>query len=90
MPQWDDIIALADRYDCLALAGGMMAAMQLADRVRAAYGWSGAWQGSEAQLQACLSFECRTWQHCCQVPQGSDLDYLGALYERVRATALAS
>lgn len=79
-PNWDDITALANRFDCLALAGGMQRAATLADRLRAAHLQSGAWPGTAAELEACLSFECRTWQHCGMVPDGDDLQYIAALY----------
>ena len=84
-PAWADITTLADRFDCLALTGGMVAAMQQADRVRTSYTWHGAWDAPEHALRASLSFECRAWQHCRMVPQGPDRAYIAALYERVRA-----
>jgi hypothetical protein len=82
---WDEITLLANRFDCLAITGSMPAAMQLADRVRAERGWSGEVRGSARELAACLSFECRSWQHCRVVPDGAELDFLTALYDALRA-----
>lgn len=88
VPTWDEITRLANRYDCLALAGSLPAAMHLADRVRAERGWSGCLRGSARELQACLSFECRAWQHCQQEPDGEDLQLIQELYEAVKAQAV--
>lgn len=81
---WDDITKLANQFDCLSLAGGMQRAMQLADAVKCEHQRSGGWPSDRKELEACLSFECRTWQHCGMVPSGDDYDYIAALYGRLK------
>ncbi|MBM3464013.1 MAG: hypothetical protein FJX76_18110 [Armatimonadetes bacterium] len=82
-PTWHEISTLASRYDCIAMTGSLQRAVDLADRVRALHNSGVGWSGSDTDLQACLSFECRTWQHCGLEPDGDDRAYICALYQAV-------
>ncbi len=85
-PSWDDIVTLANQFDAIELGGGMQRAADVADRVRAAWSRERACPDAEARaLQICLSFECRTLQHCGIVPQGDDFDFLAAIYRKLEA-----